>query len=130
MAFEEDVLDITFKAAAALASSTLNYQYHFVKLTADNTVTVATGATDAVIGVLQNKPVNTGDAARVRVFGVTRVVAAGVIAVGTKVGTDASGHAVAKTVDTTRYMGVLIEASAGASETPAMLLFGPKTIAG
>ena len=129
MAFEEDVLDITFKAAAALAGTT-NYQYHFVKLTADNTVTVCTGATDKAIGILQNKPVNTNDAARVRVFGVSRVVAAGVIAVGTKIGTDASGHAVAKTVDKTLYEGVLTEASAGASETPAVLLFGPKTIAG
>jgi hypothetical protein len=129
LAFEEDVLDVTFKAASTLAGTT-NYQYHFVKLSADNEVTVATGATDKVIGVLQNKPANTGDAARVRIFGVTRVLAAGVIAVGTKVGTDASGHAVAKTVDTTQYMGVLTEASAGANETPAMLLFGPKTIAG
>lgn len=130
MAFEEDVLDISFKADSSLASTTVNYQYHFVKLSADNEVTIASGATDPVIGVLQNKPQKTGDVARVRVFGVTRVVAAGVIAVGTKVGTDGSGHAVAKSVDKTRYMGVLLEASAGANETPAMMLFAPKTIAG
>jgi hypothetical protein len=130
MAFEEDVLDVTFKAASGLASTTVNYQYHFVKLSADNEVTIASGATDAVIGVLQNKPQTTGSAARVRVFGVTRVVAAGVIAVGTKVGTDASGHAVAKSANTNRYLGVLTEASAGANETPAMLLFGPRIFAG
>jgi hypothetical protein len=130
MAFEEDVLDVSFPADSSLASTTANYQYHFVKLSADNTVTIASGATDPVIGVLQNKPQTTGSVARVRIFGVTRVVAAGVIAVNTKVGTDGSGHAVAKTLDTTQYMGVLLEASAGASETPSMLLFGPKTIAG
>lgn len=130
MAFEEDVLDVSFKAASGLASTTVNYQYHFVKLSGDNEVTIASNATDPVIGVLQNKPQVTGEVARVRVFGVSRVVAAGVIAVGTKIGTDGSGHAVAKTLDTTRYLGVLIEASAGANETPAALLFGPRLIEG
>lgn len=124
MAFENDVLDIALIADADLD----DYQYHFVKMTADNTVGVCSGATDNPIGVLQNEPLS-GQIARVRIHGVSRVMAGGVIAYGAKVGTDANGEGIAKTVSKTEYMGICLE-SAGAAELATVLIFGYRTISG
>jgi hypothetical protein len=77
-------------------------QYHFVKMSGDNTVTVCAAITDVPIGVLQNNP-KSGQAAEVCVFGVTKVVADGVLAAGNRIGTSGDGQADAITVasDTT-----------------------------
>lgn len=132
MAFEEDVMDVSLIAGADLFSSTVNYQYHFVKLSADNTVVVTAHAdNDTPIGVLQNKP-SSGQIARVRVMGVSRMVVsadgAGAVAYGDKIGTDATGHAVAKTLDTEKFLGVALD-SASAGELATVLITGAvKTI--
>ena len=124
MAFEEDVLDVAFSAYADLSA----YQYHFVKLTADNEVTVCSGATDAAIGILQNKPNAAGAVARVRVMGVSRVFTgtAGLVRA-LFVGTDASGHAVAKVANTNRVLGVST-ATSSTLEAGTMIVFPPRTL--
>ena len=122
MAFEDDVLDLAFKCTTDLSA----YQYHFVKLSADNTVVICSGATDSPIGVLQNKPdgSTTTSVARVRVFGVSRVyVGTATFAFGDKVGTDASGHGIAKTLTTTKFMGEAI--MGGASATLGTVILHP-----
>ena len=72
--------DRTFKAGADLTSS----QFRFVKMSAQNTVVVATAGTDKIIGVLMNAPA-LNDVARVTLLnaqGTTQVVASAAIAVG------------------------------------------------
>jgi hypothetical protein len=125
MAFEDDVLDISLLVTADLSA----YQYHFVMLSADNTVTVCTHATnDNPIGVLQNKPTASGQVARVRVMGVSRVMAGGVIAYGNKIGNDADGHGIAKTVDKTKFVGVALDSAASGELATVFVQCGLRTV--
>jgi hypothetical protein len=129
MAFEDDVLDISFIANADLDA----YQYHFMKLAANNTVTVCTGATDKIIGVLQNKPLS-GQVARVRVYGISRVYAAtSALTYGSLVGTDTSGHGVIRPItapgDKGVYFGICTAATTTAGELSTMLCFGRRQVA-
>jgi hypothetical protein len=127
MAFEDDVLDISLLVTTDLSAA----QYRFVKLSADNTVVICNGASDDAMGVLQNKPngsVNTA-VARVRVMGVSRVIAGGVIGFGDKVGTDGNGAGVAKTADTTKFVGIALDGAAGAGELATVFVqCGMRTI--
>lgn len=89
-------------------------QYHFVKLASATTVDVCSAITDKPIGVLQNTPTS-GQAAEVCIFGITKVVADGVLAAGNLIGTSSDGQAdaIAAGTDTTVYtMGQAIEAAA------------------
>lgn len=101
-----------FTASADLSAK----QYHFVKLSGNNTVTVCAAITDVPIGVLQNNPTS-GQAAEVCLFGVTKVVADGTLAAGDRIGTSADGQAdaiVAGTDTTVTTVGqALNAASAG-----------------
>jgi hypothetical protein len=127
MAFEDDVLDISLIAGEDLYSSTVNYQYHFVKLSADNTVVHCDGASDIPVGVLQNKPAS-GQIARVRVMGVSRVViGTGTFAFSNKVGTDASGHGVSKSADKAVFMGEAIMGGAAAT-LGTVIIHPPHTV--
>jgi hypothetical protein len=124
MAFENEVMDVSFLVTADLSA----YQYHLVKLSADNTVTVCTHAdNDNPIGVLQNKPTASGEVARVRVMGISRVIvgAGGAIAFSELIGTDANGEAVTKTLDKAKYIGVCVD-GAGVGETGTILMAGPR----
>lgn len=65
------------------ASPNSGFQYRFLKVTGVRTVGLATAAAnERVIGVLQNKPQVTGQAATVAVFGVSLVQAGGTVAAG------------------------------------------------
>lgn len=78
----------TFKAAADLSA----YQYHFVYLSADNTVNLA-GANAKTVGILQNKPSAAGAAAVVAMPGGTsKMVAGELIAVGKLITSKSDGH--------------------------------------
>ena len=123
MAYEIDTLDISLLAAADLSS----YQYCFVKITADNTVNVA-GAGEAAVGVLQNKPSVAGQAARVRVFGVSRVLADAVgFAYGDKIGSGASGVGTAMTTNKDIFVGIALD-TAAASTYGSVMLTGQQTL--
>lgn len=87
-AYEVQGLDLTFEASGDLSTK----QYYAVKLDSSGQVAVA-GAGEAAIGVLQNTPAAAGRAATVRVSGVSRMKAAGVIAPGANVAPNASGLA-------------------------------------
>ena len=63
------VLDVTFKAAADLSS----YKYHFVYISAANTVNLC-GANGKAIGILQNAPDAANKSARVRIAGVSELI--------------------------------------------------------
>lgn len=114
MAFVQPLFNLTgLKAGADLSSK----QFYFVKLSAEGTVVVCSGATDIPIGVLQNKP-ESGQDAQVMCIGVSKVSADAALSVGNLVGTSADGQADAKTVgtDTTEYVcGRVLTATTGAS---------------
>ena len=115
MAVENVGLDITLSAAGTLASK----MYYFMKLSADNTVTVCTGATDTPIGILQNKPDAAGKAAVVRVVGYSKVSSDAGLTYGNLIGTSADGQADAKTsgTDTTEYIcGQVVKGTSNAGE--------------
>ena len=129
MAFEEDVLDIALLTITDLSA----LQYHFVTLSADNTVEACNNAADVVVGVLQNKPhgeTTKPAVARVRVFGVSRIVPDGAagLAVATFVGPNATGEGVAKVADKDRHSGLCIVAGTAASTYATMVVMPPHTV--
>ena len=119
MAYAGQQICATFEAGADLSAK----QYHFVKLSAANTVNVCSAITDIPIGILQNKP-GSGEAATVCLFGISKVSADGTLAAGNLIGTSADSQADAITAgtDTTVYtMGQALEAAA-AGDTVSMFL--------
>lgn len=124
MAWEIPVLDITLVAADDLSAN----QYHFVKVNADGQVELASDG-EAALGVLQDKPGEAtgvaGEAAAIRVYGVTKVVAGEAITAGNEVACDANGKAkVADSGD--RVLGVAL-IGGDADEIICMVLYhGPE----
>jgi hypothetical protein len=126
-AYEMDTLDISLQTAADLSSS----QYTFVKISADNTVAAATAATDKIIGILQNKPKGdvTPATARVRVFGVSRLVAVDTsLTYGVYVTASTGGKGIATAADKEIVNGIVIQGATAANEIAAVLLTGPMTL--
>jgi len=120
MAYEAAQIKVgQFTASADLSTK----QYHFVKMSGNDTVTVCAAITDVPVGVLQNNPAS-GGVAEVALLGVTKVVADGTLAAGNLIGTSADGQAdaIAAGTDTTVYlMGVAVSA-ASAGQTTTMIL--------
>lgn len=135
MAFEESIRSITMVSDDTLAIRTgvagapgsptdnAGNQYRGVKVTGSRTVGLATGTGDLCIGVLQNKPQVTGEAATVAIRGVSKVRAAGAVAAGAIVYLTADGRGSATgTAGTTTQLGIAITAAAGANELFPVLL--------
>ena len=120
MAYEAAQIKVgQFSASADLSAK----QYHFVKMSGNNTVTVCAAITDVPIGVLQNTPTS-GQAAEVCLFGISKVVADGTLAAGNLIGTSADGQAdaIAAGTDTTVYtMGIALNAAAAGDTVEAFI---------
>ena len=120
MAYEAAQIKVgQFTASADLSAK----QYHFVKMSGNNTVTVCAAITDVPIGVLQNTP-SSGQAAEVCLFGISKVVADGTLAAGNVIGTSADGQAdaIAAGTDTTVYtMGIALNAAAAGDTVEAFI---------
>jgi len=120
MAYEAAQVKVgQFTASADLSAK----QYHFVKMSGNNTVTVCAAITDVPIGVLQNNPAS-GGAAEVCLFGISKVVADGTLAAGNVIGTSADGQAdaIAAGTDTTVYtMGIALSAAAAGDTVEAFI---------
>ena len=101
----------TFLAAADLSAK----QWYWVKVTADNTVNVCAATTDKPIGILQNKPSGSGQAAVVMIHGVSKASADASVTVGSVVGTSTDGQCVSVTEaeDATAYACGTCLAAAG-----------------
>ena len=97
---------------SAPASTDLsNYQYHFVKLDSNNKLALA-GATDAIFGILQDKPDAADETGLVAIAGVSKLVvdAATVnIAVGDRLAANANGHGVKTTTEGDDYGAIALE---------------------
>lgn len=135
MAYEEAVRSITLNADSSLAVATgvpgapgsptdnSGKQYHAVKVTGSHQVGVLAAATDACVGVMQNKPQATGHAATVAIRGVSKVKVAGAISAGATVYAAADGRGTATgTPGTTTVLGVALMASTAANELIPVLL--------
>lgn len=115
MSWEIPIFQKTFKAAGDLSTK----QFYIVKLTAEDTVDVCSGATDVPLGILQNKPDAANKPAEVMIMGISKVNADAALSVGNQYGTSADGQADAKTVgtDTTEYvLGRVLVATTAAAE--------------
>jgi len=131
MSYEESLRSITLEADSSIgiytgppglpgsASPHGGKQYHFVKVTGRNTAGLA-GATDRVVGVLQNKPQQAGGAATIGIRGVTNVVAGVQIDAGEEVKPGAAGSAVVAAAGT--GVGVALQSAASGSLVPVLLV--------
>lgn len=102
-------IDLLYLAGADLSSTG---QFLFVKLNGSSAIVLADTAGEAALGVLQNAPAN-GAVARVRVQGVSKVIAGGTIA---------DGAILATTVTTARAKAAVVATcdASGASATAAI----------
>lgn len=132
MPFEIPVLDLPHLSAAADLSAK---QFFIVKRTGVDAINVA-GAGEQCYGVLQDNPV-LNDEGRVRVYGVTKVVAGGVIAEGDPIASDAAGKAKAAVKGSTNtadagvaadpvvgsyVLGIALESAAADGDVISMLI--------
>ena len=133
MSYEESLRSVSLDADSSLAkytgvpgvpgSADPNYgnMYRFVKVTGAHAVGLAVANTDVVVGVMQNKPQVTGQAATVAIRGISNVLAGGAFAAGDPLTTDAQGRAV-KREGTGTVLAIAIEpATAENTLAPALL---------
>jgi len=111
------VLDLTFKAGAALTSS----QYHFVKCDGASGVVACGVAKELSTGILQNTPAS-GKAANVRLLGTSKLVMGGACSENALLATDANGHGVLASVDKDYVGAIALEASGGVDEIIEVLI--------
>lgn len=121
MATENRILDLSFPAAEDLS----NDQYRFVILTSTGTVRRPDSMAEIAVGVLQNAPAVAGDAAVVRVAGVSKLhlgatLATGVLTAPEWISATDAGKGIANA--TTRYAAGLIIDGAAEDELGSVLL--------
>lgn len=87
-----------------------SHQFGIVQLDASGTLEKGEGATDLLVGVLQNTP-ESGQAATYRFGGTSKVIAGGAVTIGAYVTADSSGHAVATTTNGNVIIGRALEAA-------------------
>ena len=114
----ENVLSKGYIAGADLS----DYQYCFVYMTAENTVTYC-GAGGTPIGILQNNP-ESGEIANVMHIGISRLSMSATCSVMDKIGCAASGQGVAMTDDDEIYGAIAIDEASNANERIKVLLPG------
>lgn len=131
MAYEESLRSITLNADSSLGIYTGvpgqpgsadphgGKQYHFVKVTGVHQCGLA-DADDTVVGVLQNKPQGTGQAATVGYHGVSKVVSDVALTAGDLIKVSADGQA-AKT-GTGPTVGIALSTTANPGELCNVLL--------
>lgn len=120
MSQQTGLLDKTFKAGSDLSAK----QYYIVKMCSSTTpygVILGAANTDEVIGVLQNEPAM-NEAAVVRVFGTTKVIAGTPIAIGEWVVSDASGKAQNVQADKNTVIGLALETASADGDIIEILL--------
>jgi hypothetical protein len=92
MAHEANLVNITLPASGDLSTK----QYYIVAVNSSGQAAVC-GDGAMAAGVLQNKPSAAGRSSTVAVSGITKVIAAGIIAPGAKIASDNAGKATTAT---------------------------------
>jgi hypothetical protein len=103
-------------------------QFYIVQLDATGKIEVAEGATDLVVGVLQNAPY-TGEQATYRFAGTTKVISGGTIAIGAMVTTDTAGKAVSTTTEGDVVIGRHVGTAAAAENDIIEVQMGVTSLA-
>lgn len=106
----------SYLAAGDLTTS----KFKFVKMSGATIVAVA-AATDAGVGVLQNKVSAAGEAGTVMISGVTRVYSGAAITAGAKVYLDSTGR-VTTVAQAGQLVGIAEQAATAADQLIAVLL--------
>lgn len=134
MAYEESIRSITLNADSSLATYTGvpgtpgaavpngGKQYTFVKVTGAHQVGLAGAADTIVVGVMQNKPQVTGQAATIAIRGASKVVAAKALTAGALIYCAANGKATDATGGGGKPLGVALSTVAAADELVTVLL--------
>ena len=123
MAFQSSpVLDYSFTAAEDLSS----YQYHFVCINTSGNAALMDAVGDIPVGVLQNAP-ESGEAATVRILGISKVVANDAVDEGAHikaefVGVTDCGKAEANTATYTTSLGRCVSASGAEDDLCSVML--------
>jgi len=123
------ILDLTFKAGEDLTDK----KHRFAKLDEDGKVVVSTSEKSVSIGILQNEPDTIDKAARVRMEGISKLVAGAAFSIGgilgglvggiegTLITSDTDGRGIAANVN--EYIGAIaLEAAADAVELVEVLI--------
>jgi hypothetical protein len=131
MAYEESLRSITLNADSSLGIYTGvpgqpgspdphgGKQYHFVKVTGVHQVGLA-DATNAIVGVMQNKPQGSGQAATVAIAGVSKVVSDVAVTAGAAIKVSADGQAAITGTGPT--VGIALSTTANPGELVNVLL--------
>ncbi len=99
-----------------VASEDLRLKKHYiVQLDAHGKIEVGEGATDFLVGILQNKP-NTGEAAIYRFGGTAKVIVGAPVNPGSWVTTDSAGKAIETTSDGDTTVGRALETATAAGQ--------------
>lgn len=125
MVIENRILDLAWKTFEDLSGD----QYHFVVLTSTGLIRRPDSGTEVAIGILQNAPV-AGEAAVVRIAGVSKLVMNDAIGVGSFVKAEYVAAADAgKGQDASASLqyarGIVVEASSAEDDVGSALLLGP-----
>ena len=105
MSQQIEAFEKTLKAGEDMSTK----QYYIVQLAVDGDLELGEGATDLLVGVLQNKP-KENEAALYRFLGTAKVKAGvGGAAVGDKITSDASGTAIVTTTDKDTIIGKALQ---------------------
>lgn len=106
MAGASERIEIPFKAGEDLSS----YQYRGVYISADDTVKL-TAAANKSIGILQDKPSNIGQGARVVVLGRTRAIFSGSVTVNDEIALNSTGYIISAVSGTDFALGICTKAA-------------------
>lgn len=106
-------------------------QFFALKVVAGGKLDVCSAATDAAIGLLQNKPAAAGRAAEFIYLGISKAVSDGsvtAIVAGDRVGTDASGRLVKKATADFGVLGIALDGSTAQGTVIRVLVGAPATV--
>lgn len=125
MSTDNKILDLSFPAAEDLSAD----QYRFVVLASTGKVRRPDSATENAIGILQNKPAP-GEAAQVRLMGVSKLEMNGAVGIGAFVGleyVDAidAGKGKDMAADLAKAKGIVLEPSGAEDDVGSVLLITP-----
>jgi hypothetical protein len=105
--------NIGMTRSAVAGESMTDKQHYIVQLDAAGKIEVAEGATDLIVGVLQNAPAS-GEQAVYAFTGIAKVKLGGTVGIGAWVTSDGSGKAIATTTDKHSVLGRYVGTAAGA----------------
>lgn len=139
MAYEEAVRSISLNADNSVAvltgvpgtpgmptgTASAGNQYKAVKVTGAHQVGLASAVTDSIVGILQNKPQNAGNAATVAIRGVSKVRVSTTVTAGNPVYLAADGRGSSTQATGAIKLGVALDtATAADTLVPVLLQLG------